>query len=214
VNTDRLIDVLSANLQPVAHRGFERAILVAIGAGGVATLGVMLATVGPRAHLASESHLEWSAIKFLFALSVVVTGAPSLVRSARPGSSARALPLVLPFLLVGTAALASTLFSAHPARQALVLGSTAASPVRCLLCIMGFAAIPWIALIRVLREGAPTRQNVCGALAGLVAGGAGAAAYAFTCTSDSLAFIAVWYVAAIALCAIAGALFGERLLRW
>jgi hypothetical protein len=214
VNTDRLIDVLSANLQPAVHRGFERAVLLAIAAGGVAALSVMLATVGPRAHLASASHLEWAAIKFLFALSIVGTGTPILIRSARPGSAARTLPLVLPFLFVSAAALATSLLSAHGARQQLVLGSTTASPERCLLCIMGFAAIPWVALIRVLREGAPTQQSVCGALAGVVAGGVGAAAYAFTCISDSFAFIASWYVAAIALCAVVGALFGRRLLRW
>jgi hypothetical protein len=79
---------------------------------------------------------------------------------------------------------------------------------------MLFSAIPLAALIWALREGAPTRLKVCGAIAGIVAAGLGAAAYALTCTSDTIPFIAIWYGAAIAIYAVIGAQLGPRLLRW
>lgn len=79
------------------------------------------------------------------------------------------------------------------------------SPARCLLCVVFFAAIPFAALMWALRQGAPTRLSLSGTIAGVVAGGPGAAAYAFGCTSDTIPFIAVCYPAAIAVCAFIGA---------
>ena len=79
---------------------------------------------------------------------------------------------------------------------------------------MFFAAIPLAAVIYALRKGAPTRLKLCGGIAGIVAGGIGAAAYAFNCTSDTIPFIAIWYGAAIVLCAVIGAQLGPRVLRW
>jgi hypothetical protein len=47
-----------------------------------------------------------------------------------------------------------------------------------------------------------------------IGGAAGAAIYAFHCPETALPFMAVWYVAAIALVAGLGAVLGRRLLRW
>jgi hypothetical protein len=85
VNTDRLIDVLSANLEPVSRAQLGKTLLLAMVVGGVASFGLMLTTVGPRPDLYSIAHLEWSAVKLLFALSVIGTGAPLLLRSMCPG---------------------------------------------------------------------------------------------------------------------------------
>jgi hypothetical protein len=69
-------------------------------------------------------------------------------------------------------------------------------------------------LIWALRKGAPTCLKRGGAIAGIVAGAIGAAAYAFNCASDSVPFIAIWYGAAVLLCAFIGAQLGPRFLRW
>jgi hypothetical protein len=61
---------------------------------------------------------------------------------------------------------------------------------------------------------APTRLARCGAIAGILAGAIGAAAYAFSCRTYSVTFIAIWYGAGIMLCAVIGAQLGPRLLRW
>lgn len=85
VNTDRLIeDVLSANLEPVARAELHKRLVLALVIGGAAAFGLMLTTVGPRPEIGTVAHLEWVALKLLFALSLIVTGAPSLIRSMRP----------------------------------------------------------------------------------------------------------------------------------
>jgi hypothetical protein len=76
------------------------------------------------------------------------------------------------------------------------------------------AAPVLIAALAALRRGAPTRPTLAGAVAGLAAGGLGATLYAAHCTDDSPLFVMAWYVPAIAIVTIAGALAGARLLRW
>jgi hypothetical protein len=51
-------------------------------------------------------------------------------------------------------------------------------------------------------------------LAGLVAGGISAMAYALHCANDSLPFVAFWYGGTIVFCTLVGAGLGPRLLRW
>ena len=216
MNTYRLIDILSANLEPARHGQFGRTLSVAMVTGATAAFGLMLATVGPRPDLHSTAHLEWLAVKLLFALSVIGTGAPLLLRSPRPGlENATNWVLVLfPLFAAIAVALATLLLSRPQAWRGMLLGANTVSSAHCLLCIEFFAAIPLAALIWVLRKGAPTRLKLCGAISGIVAGGIGAAAYALSCMSDTIPFIAVWYGAAIVLCAVIGGQLGPRLLRW
>jgi hypothetical protein len=57
----------------------------------------------------------------------------------------------------------------------------------------------------------PTRLRLIGEFAGVVAGGLGTVACASNCTSDTIAFFAVCYSAAIAIGAFIGAQLGPRL---
>jgi hypothetical protein len=216
VNTDRLIDILSANLEPTRHGQFGKMLILAMTTGGAAAFGLMLATVGPRPDLNSTAHLEWLALKLVFALSVIGTAAPVLVRSMRPGleKGTHWAQVFLPFLAAIAAALAIMLLDSPQAWSTMLRGARTVSSVRCVLCIPFFSAIPLAALIWALRKGAPTRLKLCGAIAGIVAGGIGAAAYALSCASDTIPFIAIWYGAAIMFCAAIGAQLGPRLLRW
>jgi hypothetical protein len=216
VNTDRLIDLLSANLKPVSHSRLGRTLVRAIIAGGGGAAVVMLVTVGPRPNLQSPAHLEWTALKLLLPLTVIGLGALFLTRSMRPGlESGRNWSLVfLPLVAAIAVGLAGLLVVSPEEWIEMLLGASQISSPRCFLCILSFAAIPLAALIWALRAGAPTRLEVSGALAGIVAGGLGAAAYAFNCDSDTIPFITVWYSAAVLLCAFIGARLGPRLLRW
>lgn len=216
MNTDRLIDVLSADLEPIAHVQFGKRLLLGMFMGGVAAFGLMLATVGPRTDLDSPFHLHWIALKLLFVLSVIATAAPLLLRSMRPGREKEMHPgiIFIPFLVAIAVALALLAFVTHQTWSDMLLGASSTSPARCITCIVFFAVVPFLTLVLVLRQGAPTRLSLSGAIAGVVAGGLGAAAYAFACRSDTIAFIAVFYGAAIELCAFIGAQLGPRLLRW
>jgi hypothetical protein len=216
VNTDRLIDLLTANVEPVGHVRLGKTLLLAMLAGIAAALILMLATVGPRPDLDSAVHLGWTAAKLLFAVSVISTAAPALLRSMRPGLEKDTHPgiIFLPLLTAIGVALAMLLFVTPQTWSAMLRGATSVSPERCLLCIILFAVVPFAALIWAIRQGAPTRLSLSGAIAGVIAGGLGAAAYAFSCSSDTIPFIAVCYGAAIALCALIGAQLGPRLFRW
>jgi hypothetical protein len=216
VNTDRLIDLLSANLEPVSPGRFGKRMILAIFASGVAALVLMLRTIGPRPGLSSAAHLKWTALKLLFALSVIGAGAPFLIRSMCPGMEKRTrLALVFsPFLAALIVALLMLLLVRPEAWMEMLLGVTATSYQRCFLCVLSFAAIPFATLMWVLRKGAPTSLRLSGALAGIVAGGVGAAAYALHCNSDTIPFVAIWYSAAILCSAAIGAQLGPWLLRW
>ena len=216
MNTDRLIDLLSANLEPVGRVRFGKTLLVAMLTGGAAAFSLMLVIVGPRPDLDSTAHLEWTVVKLLFAVSVIGTATPPLLRLMRPGSEKETHPEIvfLPFFAAIGIALAMLLFVPFQVWSEMLRGATSAFPARCFLCITFFAVVPFAALIWALRQGAPTRLTLSGAIAGVIAGGLGAAAYAFTCRSDTIPFIACCYGAAIALCALIGAQLGPRLLRW
>ena len=214
MNTDRLIDVLSANLEPVKRGQLGKALALAMVVGGVAAFGLMLMTVGPRSDFNSTAHLEWTAAKLFFALSIICTGAPFLIRAIRPGRENETRWAFLFFPLASAIALTVVILLLGRDAWGAPLGASELSSVRCIFCVPFFAVIPFAALIWALRQGAPTRLTLCGAIAGIVAGGLGAAAYALACKSDTVPFIAIWYSGAIALCGLIGARLGPRVLRW
>lgn len=213
MKTDRLIDMLSTNLEPASRAGTWGTLAGAIAIGGGAAFCLMLATVGLRPDLAGGAHLSFLAIKLLFVLSVIGAGAAFLIRAMVPGQEGRK-PFILifvPFAAIAAAAFAALVIGRSPALSHMILGTQWAS---CLLCIPLFSIVPFAALIWALRKGAPTNLRRTGAVAGAVASSLGAAAYAFHCPDDSLPFIAIWYGAPIALWAFIGAKLGPRLLRW
>jgi hypothetical protein len=70
------------------------------------------------------------------------------------------------------------------------------------------------AFLIALRQGAPSRPALTGAVAGLASTGIAATLYASHCTNDSPLFMGAWYVIGTIVVAAAGAYFGDRLLRW
>lgn len=174
VKTDQLIDMLSAGLEPVNAIWLEKTLVLAIFAGGTCTAVLMLATVGLRAGLPA-AQLEWVALKLVLPLSVIGLGTPSLARSMYPGLVTRTnWPLIFfPFIVAIAVGFAMLLIVQREAWIKMLLGVGRIRSPRCFVCILSFAAIPLAALIRALREGAPTRLEASGELAGIVAGGIG-----------------------------------------
>ena len=213
MNTDRLIDMLSTNLEPVKIGQLWKALGWAIVIGLVAAFGVMLVCFGIRSDLIAGNQSGALALKTIFALSLVGTGAAFLIKSMVPGQQAgRRLALIfLPFFAASAAALAMVVRQPALASGG-VMGGAAA--LLCLFCIPFLAIIPFALLIWALRKGAPTELRRSGAVAGLVAGAIGATVYSFSCPSDSWLFVFLGYTAGVALCSIVGAQVGPRLLRW
>jgi len=84
----------------------------------------------------------------------------------------------------------------------------------CTTMIPLFALGPLVLLLWAFRRGAPDNPARAGAVAGLIAGGIGAAFYAAHCFDDSPLFVATWYTLAIGVVTGLGALLGSRFLRW
>ena len=152
--------------------------------------------------------------KLAFVFSVVGVASICLIKFARSGREFRA-PLVLsalPFFGVIAIAAISLSFAPSSHWETMAVGNRW---LEYLLSIPIIAVLPFAAIVWALRiAAAPTDLMRTGTFAGLIAGGVSATAYALHCTDDSLAFVAIWYGGTIALCALAGATLGPRLLRW
>lgn len=209
MKTDRLIEMLATNVEPVKESTIAKALAWAAVIGAAAAFCAMLAMLGPRDDLAA--HPGYLALKLGFALSLVGFGLAYLAKAVRPGQKGRLALVFIPFIAVAGAALPALPLDGLGAWRSMALGERWAT---CVYCIPLFAVVPFAVLIWALRKGAPTNLSLTGAIAGLVAGASGAASYAFYCPDDYLPFIAIWYGVAIALCALAGALLGPKLLRW
>lgn len=210
MNTERLIEALSA--EPVRQAPLGRTLSWVLALGAVAAVCVMLATVGPRPGLA-EAPAHFLALKLLFSASLTVTGGVVLFSAVHPGRDTHRLSryLLVPIAVVGAAAAVALALTPRAAWGNVVLGTHWAM---CVVCIPLFAALPFVLLIWGLRRGAPTELGRTGAIAGLVAGSLGAAAYSLHCPDDSLPFVAIWYAGSILLCGAVGKSLGWALLRW
>jgi len=88
------------------------------------------------------------------------------------------------------------------------------SPGACFLCVTALSLPILVATLVALRDGAPSHPRLCGAMAGLLAGGIAAALYTLHCPEDSILFVASWHVPAVLTVTLFGALAAGRWLRW
>jgi len=212
MNTARLIEALSADVGPVRRAPLAKILSWVMVLGAVIAVCVMLATVGPRPGLA-EAPAHFLALKLLFSLSLAITGGIVLFSAIHPGRDVGRLSryLLVPIVVVGAAGVVALALTPPAAWGGMVLGTHWAM---CVVCIPLFATLPFALLIWGLRRGAPTELARTGAIAGLVAGALGAAAYSLHCPDDSLPFVAIWYAGSILLCGAVGKSLGRTLLRW
>jgi hypothetical protein len=170
--------------------------------------------LGPRPDFVTVmTHDGRFGLKFMVTLALAFAAVGLVLRVVRPGVEAgfwwMAL-LVAPTLLVLGIAYelialpVSTWIPRLMGRNSVV----------CLTSIPLLAAPILVALLFILRDGAPLRPALAGAAAGLVAGGLAATLYAAHCTDDSPLFVTTWYGIAVMVIAGVGALAGARWLRW
>ena len=212
MKTDDLVAMLSTNVEPIGRGLVGRTISIAVAAGAVIALGFMLAALGIRADLTTTRATVFL-LKVAFALAVVGVAIRYLTRLARPGAERGISPLsiALPFAAIALFGLISLGVAPSSHWNRMILGD---EWLECLLSIPIIAIVPFAVTIFAVRRAAPTNLVRAGAVAGLIAGGVSAMAYALHCTDDSLPFVAVWYGGTVVLCTLAGAALGPRLLRW
>lgn len=213
MKTDELIALLAMDDQPVDSTQIEQrfAAAVALGIAGAGVLMLGIFGLRPDMLATMAEPMFWG--KLVFAAALAAAGLMLLGRMARPGAGAGAAVwlLAVPPLVLWAMALAALWQAPAGERLPLVLGSTWST------CPFSIAALSVPALVAgfwALRGAAPTRLARAGAGAGLLAGALGALVYALHCPEVATPFLAVWYVAGIAIPALVGAVLGPRLLRW
>jgi hypothetical protein len=213
MKTDELIDVLSTNVERVDTNKVSRNLQLAIVGGLILALITGLAFLGVRWDLRDPSAFGFLVLKIGFGVAVILLGSHFLLKHARPGGELRSWISLTAVPFVGVMALAGISLISAPASHwdHMMMGD---GWLECLLSIPVIAVVPFTVIMWAVRMAAPTNLTRTGALAGLVAGGISAVAYALHCTDDSLPFVALWYGGTVALCTIAGALSGHKLLRW
>lgn len=212
MKTEDLIARLAADHTPTRHpagRSLALAALLAI----VAAAAVMLLTTGPRPDFLAALHTWRFDMKFVVTLTLASAAFFLLRRAIYPEGFAGAplwVILAAPALLALSVGYELAVLPASAWRAALV-GS---NWLHCMLLVPVFGLLPLALALWGLSQGAPSRPVLTGFLAGLLAGGLGAAAYAANCPDDSPLFVMTWYPVGILALGALGALAGSRLLRW
>jgi hypothetical protein len=213
MKTEELVALLSTNPGPVARGSLARTFAVALAASSVLAVGIALVGLSFRSDLTTTRALIFLFLKLAFAAAVVGIASVYLARLARPGGERRisSISALMPFAAIVLLAAISLGLAPSSHWNRMVMGD---EWLECLLSIPIIAIVPFAVIIAAVRRAAPTNLVRTGAFAGLIAGGVSAMAYALHCMDDSLPFVAVWYGGTIALCTLAGAALGPRLLRW
>jgi hypothetical protein len=209
--TDSLIQNLARQAGAERDRtlfAFDRAFLTATALSLAVSVAMVLVLVGLRPDLLAVEQRTPFAFKIASTLSLACGGFFLARRAVRPGSAGLSLLALLPGVLL-------LVFRGATDRSGLpVMGRSDISAAVCVGTIL-MVSMPalWL-ILRVLRTGAATRPGIAGALAGLLSGALGAAAYTLGCTNDAGLFVAIWYSAAILIMTGLGAAIGRRVLAW
>ena len=213
MKTNDLIAMLAADASAIPTASPLRRCAQAIAAGMTARLGRVLTLWGLNPELSELTHTQVFWVKVLWLVLTCTFAAPVVMQLSRPGMAAGRGVWGIAAALLGMTVLALAQVATVDADTGmqLMLGE---SWQMCSASIAALSVPLLAALLWMLRGMAPTRPALAGASAGLMAGAIAGLVYSLHCTETAYAFVAVWYVAGIAVMAGVGALLGSRLLRW
>jgi len=213
METDALIQSLSAEAVPVAPGAVARRILIGLGLGGATSILLMIAWLGVRPDIGEAMATGMFWVKFAYTVLTGLFMTAALIRLSRPGAKVGALAVVIaaPLLALVVMALVRLMRADPEMRMPLMMGASAdVCPWR--IFVIGLPVLA--GAVWAVRGLAPTRLTVAGLAAGGCAGAFGAAIYGFHCNETASPFVAVWYTLGIAAVALLGGLAGARWLRW
>jgi len=212
MRTDDLIAALVSDNRPT-RGAVTRSIAAAVMFGIAGSFVVMMFGWGLRPDLQRALATTAFWMKASYTAAFGLAGVILVERLGRPGAGGRRGWLIVAAAVTVIALLAAQELAVLPqARWAAdVMGHTwSRCPFRiAIIALPAFAAALW-----ALRGMAPTRPRLAGAAAGVMAGGVGATVYGLYCQETAAAFTAIWYTLGMLTWAAAGALLGDRLLRW
>jgi hypothetical protein len=212
MKTDDLIAAISADAKS-ARPPIASIVWLAAGAGLIGAAMVFFSLLQVRPNIGEAIFDPGFLYKWALTLTLLASAMFLVLQLARPQpiSGDRLLLLLAPVavLLAGVAYELVTLPQAE--WMPTMMGDNA---VACMIFIPLISALPLAAFLIALRQGAPSRPALTGAVAGLASTGIAATLYASHCTNDSPLFMAAWYVIGATVVAATGAYVGARLLRW
>lgn len=211
MKTDDLITALAQDA-PVRWP-LGQAVAAAMAGGAVVAGAIFFAGIGVRPDAMQAAMTIRYLFKFVVTLALAVTATGLILHLARPGvplGAWRWALLAAPVLLAISVALEMMAMpmSSWGTRW---IGTNAPW---CLTLIPLMALGPLALMLLALRQGAPRRPGLAGAVAGLVASGIAATFYAAHCPDDSPLFVATWYTLATGIVVLIGTLAGRHWLRW
>lgn len=211
MKTNDLITLLAqdAPVRVSFNQALVHAAIAATLIAGVAFFGF----IGLRSDIDTAVKSGRFLFKFVITIALAASAGAILLRIGKPAVSVRAwtLGLVLPVVLIAGAAIFELTAMPSSRWEARMVGHNARL---CLTIIPSLSAAPLACFLYAMRQGAPQRPALAGAVAGLVAAGIAATFYAANCDDDSPLFVMFWYPIAIAAVAAVGALVGRKVLRW
>jgi hypothetical protein len=150
-------------------------------------------------------------LKSAFGFAAAAALLPLVSRALEPTTSVRqiALPALLFAGLSSLAAFAALAIDHSWNGLMLNMGVPECLKRVPLIALPGAALMFWTA-----RKYAPTRLGVAGAAIGAFSAAISILAYSWFCQADTVAYVGLWYLSAIVLCAAIGALVGRWVLRW
>jgi hypothetical protein len=205
---DRLVADAAAPAKPP-----EVAIAAGSGAGMLVTVVFFLAAISWRPDIAAAAETVRFVAKIVI-MAVLAAGAIGCaVRLARPGVAVGGWPVVVMAAALLLASAVTVELAAVPRAEwwPRLFGDNWLS---CLSLIVAMSVAPLAGTLYALKQAAPMRPGLTGAVAGLAAGSLAAVLYATHCTDDSPLFVATWYSLAIGMVSLVGSLIGHRVLRW
>lgn len=210
VNTEHLIQELATDVTPV--RPLRRPTLRAAAwvAGAAVYLGVLTAVMSPRDDLGARMYDTQFLLEQWAALLMGVTAAGAALSSVVPGRRLRLLML----LPLASLAVWLGLIGVRTLQDAQTLGLGAVLVQvnwRCVTAILVGAAVPAVAMARMLGRGAPLTPRLTAGLGGLAAAGLGNFA---VCLSHPHGFDLIWHAGTVLLLAALAAWLGTHVLRW
>jgi hypothetical protein len=211
MKTEQLLEALVAD-RAAGRKSFSVVLALGLVLGGVASLVLFLVGLGVRPDIGPALATWRFDLKVGMVVIALGLAFALCLECARPDPSRHPMLRLLPLAVLAVLAVAAELAIVPEASWGVRL--VGSNSLVCLSAIPALAVVPLIALLSILRRGAPASPALAGAAAGLLAATSGAALYAFHCFDDSPLFVVTWYSLAAIPVIAAGALIGRRLLRW
>ena len=212
MDTDQLIRTLAADnahpARPVGH-----ALMLALLAAAPVSILMFFTELGIRPDVMTAMRNPFFDLKFAVTLALAAAAIAVSLHLARPEASLRGFGwlLLIPAGII-TAGIGSEMMM--PQRVPMMTRLVGSNSRACMTAIPLMSLPLLAAALFGLRQGAPARPAVAGAVAGLASAGLAATLYASHCTDDSPLFVVTWYTIATALVAAIGALVGSKVLKY